>query len=72
MVGSLDGTVSRDKLTTITFTLFGMLNWMYAWYDPKRTLRAEEVSHIIYDIFTTGVASYLPPRIAEERGLLCR
>ena len=54
---SLGDAVSRDKLIAGTFTLFGMLNWMYAWYDPNRTLRAEEVADIIYNIFTSGIES---------------
>jgi len=54
----LNGFTSKKKLTGITFTLFGMLNWIYSWYSPKGSLTPKELSEIIYNIFTKGVGSY--------------
>jgi len=54
----LNGFTSKKKLTGITFTLFGMLNWIYSWYSPRGPLATEELSEIIYNIFTKGVVSY--------------
>jgi len=52
-----DGSISKSKLTGVTFTLFGMLNWIYWWYDPKGSLTPKELSEIIYDIFSRGVSN---------------
>ena len=45
----------KDKLTTLTFTLFGMCNWIYSWYDPKGSVSKQELSEIIWTIFTKGM-----------------
>jgi TetR/AcrR family transcriptional regulator, cholesterol catabolism regulator len=49
----------KDIVTALTFTLFGMMNWMYSWYDPKGSISSEELSQLIYDVFTNGVNSPL-------------
>jgi len=54
----LNGPPSKEKLTGITFALFGMLNWIYSWYSPRGPLTPKELSEIIYDIFIKGVVSY--------------
>ncbi len=46
--------IPKAQLTAITFTLFGMCNWIYSWYDPKGTVTPRELSEIIHDIFLTG------------------
>ena len=45
----------KDVVTALTFTLFGMMNWIYSWYDPKGRMKPEELSQLIYDVFTTGI-----------------
>ena len=54
----LNHSTSKEKLTGITFTLFGMLNWIYSWYSPRGPLTPKELSEMIYNIFTKGVGSY--------------
>jgi AcrR family transcriptional regulator len=54
----LNSSTSKEKLTGITFTLFGMLNWVYSWYSPRGPLTPKELSEIIYNIFTKGVVHY--------------
>lgn len=53
----LKGSISKDELTAITFSLFGMINWIYTWYDPKGPLTPEELAKIIYNIFVRGMAT---------------
>ena len=53
-----DGRVPKERLTTITFTLLGMCNWIYSWYDPKGPVSPEELSEIIYTIFSSGAKAY--------------
>ena len=49
----------KEILTTLTFTLFGMMNWIYSWYNPKGRIKPEELSQLIYDVFTKGVTARL-------------
>jgi hypothetical protein len=50
--------IQKDQLTVITFCLFGMCNWIYAWYDPKGPVTPEMLSKIIYGIFSIGVRQF--------------
>lgn len=40
-----------------TLILFGMLNWIYMWYDPKRNKSVSELADQIYRLFVNGLAS---------------
>jgi AcrR family transcriptional regulator len=44
--------IDKDEVTALTFTLLGMCNWIYAWYNPKGRLAPEQLSHLIFGIFT--------------------
>jgi len=48
---------ARDRgiLTAATFSLLGMCNWIYSWYDPKGPIDPERLSEIIIAIFTRGI-----------------
>ena len=46
----------KDVVTALTFTLFGMMNWIYSWYDPKGSIKPEELSQLIYEVFMNGVS----------------
>ena len=54
----------KEIVTALTFTLFGMMNWIYSWYNPKGKLKPEELSQLIYDVFTNGVGN--PVLMAKE------
>ena len=58
LLGFFEGQIPKERLTVITFLLFGMCNWIYSWYHPKGTVTPEELSSIIYDLFTEGVKKY--------------
>lgn len=49
-----DANGARDRHVT-TMSLFGMLNWLYRWYDPKRGPAASTVSRQIADQFLNGL-----------------
>jgi len=36
------------------FLLFGMMNWMYTWYDSKRDGSASDVARAVQEIFLNG------------------
>jgi len=48
--------VKKDLVTAVTFTLLGMCNWIYSWYDPKGPIKPEQLSRVIFDIFSSGVS----------------
>jgi AcrR family transcriptional regulator len=50
---------SRDSkqkidLTVATYALFGMLNWIYNWYDPKGNLKVNELAQNVTRLFLGG------------------
>jgi TetR/AcrR family transcriptional regulator, cholesterol catabolism regulator len=48
-------TLTNDRLTVLTFSLFGMCNWIYAWYNPKGPVMPDQLSDTIGDIFLHGI-----------------
>ncbi len=55
----------KGLLTTLTFSLFGMMNWIYSWYDPKGSVKPAELSELICAVFTNGVKTSFPMSIPE-------
>lgn len=37
------------------FLLFGMMNWMYTWYDPKRDGTAADLAAAVRGVFVEGI-----------------
>ena len=60
----------KEVITALVFTLFGMMNWIYSWYDPKGAMKPDELSGLIYDVFTKGITN--PPFTAGGFGALPR
>jgi AcrR family transcriptional regulator len=56
----MGGTLPKGVLTTLTFSLFGMMNWIYSWYDPKGDISPPELADVIYALFTNGVRTSFP------------
>lgn len=56
----MGGAPRRGVLTTLTFSLFGMMNWIYSWYDPKGDISPSELSDLIWALFTNGVRASFP------------
>jgi len=57
--------IQKGQLRVITFTLFGMCNWIYHWYKPKRLVSPQELSRIISEIYCRGVRGYEMKRKEE-------
>ena len=50
--------VLRDVPSSVAvFVLFGMMNWMYTWYDPERDGSAADLGRAVKDIFLHGLIS---------------
>ncbi len=44
------------------YTLFGMINWIYTWYDPKGSVGVEELAESICRLFLNGYAAEVHAR----------
>jgi AcrR family transcriptional regulator len=47
----------KVDLTVATYALFGMLNWIYNWYNPKGTLKVNELAQNVTLLFVGGFLS---------------
>lgn len=47
--------VGNIDLRVATFSLFGMMNWIYNWYSPRRDVDVEGLSRNIMKIFLSGI-----------------
>jgi AcrR family transcriptional regulator len=48
---------SQIDLTVATYALFGMMNWIYNWYDPRGKLKVADLSHNLTQLFLSGFLS---------------
>jgi len=65
-VGLLDDYRRERKLEgssrLAVLTLFGMMNWIYTWYNPRVDADAEEIAGKMGEIFLRGVGAVAPRR----------
>src|SRR5437899_2008887 len=47
----------RIDLTVATYALFGMMNWIYNWYDPRGKLSVDQLVDNITRLFLNGFLS---------------
>ena len=45
------------QISLATLNLFGMLNWIYMWYDPEKQKPYRVVAKEIYNLFLNGFKS---------------
>ncbi len=48
---------NAPNLRLATFSLFGMLNWVYTWYVPVRHLSVERLALELEQIFLNGYSA---------------
>jgi AcrR family transcriptional regulator len=53
-------TGSQIDLTVATYALFGMMNWIYNWYDPQGKLKVAELVDNVTGLFLHGFVAGLP------------
>ncbi len=55
--GVVDGIRGRADIDTgvATFLLFGMMNWVYTWYDSKRDGTPADIARAVQEIFLNGM-----------------
>jgi AcrR family transcriptional regulator len=54
----------RVDLTVATYALFGMMNWIYNWYDPAGKLSVHQLVDNITRLFLNGFLSSSTERLA--------
>ena len=47
-------TENAVDLTVATYALFGMMNWIYNWYDPRGKLKVTELARNLTELFLKG------------------
>lgn len=63
----LDGdTLDGLELDRITYNVFGMLNWLYGWYEPSLHGTPQTVATTIFRITLCGVVTDCPRQILRE------
>ena len=55
--GQLKRNVRRVDITVATYALFGMMNWIYNWYDPRGKLSVSQLVDNITRLFLSGFLS---------------
>ncbi|MGA8437389.1 MAG: TetR/AcrR family transcriptional regulator [Candidatus Sulfotelmatobacter sp.] len=69
-VGLLDELKRERSLQFSTriavLSLFGMMNWIYTWHNPRVDADAADISLAMGDIFLRGVM--MPAKVRKERG----
>jgi len=58
--------VRRVNPRVAVLSLFGMMNWIYKWHNPRVDPRAERLADTMTDIFLEGVANGHGPRPARR------
>jgi AcrR family transcriptional regulator len=48
-------------LTVATYALFGMMNWIYNWYDPEGKLKVHDLAQQLTQLFLGGFVPGLEP-----------
>lgn len=54
--------VGDEELDRVAYSIFGMLNWIYGWYDPKLHGTPPELARTIHQIALCGVVAHCPYR----------
>jgi hypothetical protein len=52
----------RTDRHVAAYTLFGMMNWIYTWYDPAGPVGVEELADSICRLFLNGYAAEVQVR----------
>jgi AcrR family transcriptional regulator len=61
-----EGGTRKIDLTVATYALFGMMNWIYNWFDPRGKLSVDELVDNVTRLFLNGFLGATP---GEERQL---
>ena len=63
LIAELDAGESRRDPRVAAYALFGMMNWIYTWYDPKGPVSPDTLAEYFAQLFLTG-ATGIPSAVA--------
>ena len=63
---------SQLELERMTYGIFGMLNWIYGWYEPERHGTPGEVARSLHSLALCGLVAKCPNRITQTQDTLER
>jgi AcrR family transcriptional regulator len=66
--GKADGTLDFPHPVVASNALFGSLNWIAAWFDPKGKISAEKLAVMQVDMLLDGVRGPKAPKKAKAAG----
>jgi AcrR family transcriptional regulator len=55
-----DSVVDALEIERMTYSVFGMLNWIYAWYEPARHGPPEQLARTIEELALHGIDTRVP------------
>lgn len=58
-------TLDPVEVERVTYSVFGMLNWSYGWYDPKYHGTPQDVAKTIHALAVCGLVARCPNRLAQ-------
>src|SRR6185295_422077 len=60
--------LAKERLgKPLAMLLFGMMNWMFTWLQPKGELSHADLSPVVADLFFGGIGAVrMPPRRASR------
>lgn len=50
--------INKAQVTSLTFLLLGMCNWIYWWYNPKGVVLPDQLSEMIWTVFLKGLNEF--------------
>ncbi len=60
------GPIDEAELERMTYSLFGMLNWIYGWYQPRLHGGPRQLTRTIYEIALCGLVADSPYREMQD------
>jgi AcrR family transcriptional regulator len=66
LVEDSDPRAQEMEVERATYTIFGMLNWVYAWYEPARHGTPFDVARTIHKLCMSGLVAKNPIRFNPE------
>ena len=64
LIRAVDGTETRVEPGVAAYALFGMMNWIYTWYDPAGPVSPEVLSEQFSRLFLNGLLAPLPTPVS--------
>ncbi len=65
--GNAPGGLDHAEVERITYSVFGMLNWSYGWYDPRQHGSPQDVAKTIHSLAVSGLIAPCPRQIAQGK-----